>query len=172
VRTQEQVDRIKSEEHYSVFAFSNVVPWLNPQAVDRLPLATALLARVMATAKPIVVAAKDDWKRPRPFLINSRVFPSLEKPKDSAYPSGHSTRATLDALVLAQLSPGNAAAISRRGMQVGDDRVIAGVHYPSDVLAGRKLAQAIFDRMMQEKDFRDELKAAQAEVKAFEQKGG
>jgi acid phosphatase (class A) len=126
----------------------------------------------METAKPIVVTAKAEWNRPRPFLANSRVFPALDKPRDPSYPSGHSTRATLDALVLAQLLPSNAMAIQKRGMEVGDDRVIAGVHYPSDVLAGRKLAQAIFDRMMQEKDFRDELKAAQAEVKAYEQKGG
>jgi acid phosphatase (class A) len=76
----------------------------------------------------------------------------------------------LDALVLADIVPGDTGAIAERGQQIGDDRVIAGVHFPSDVIAGRKLAQTIYNQMASTKDFQDEEKAARAEIKAYLQK--
>ena len=46
----------------------------------------------------------------------------------------------------------------------GDDQVIAGVHFPSDVLAGRVLGRAIFDRLMDNPQFQEDLKQAKMEV--------
>jgi acid phosphatase (class A) len=170
-RTPEQVTRIEQEEDYNVFDFQNVVgAWFTPENVGKMPATNTLLARVMATAAPIVAAAEKDWNRPRPFLLNSRIIPAITRPQDPSYPSGHSTRATLDALVLADIVPGDTGAIAARGQQIGDDRVIAGVHFPSDVIAGRKLAQTIYDQMASTKDFQDEEKAARAEIKAYLQK--
>ena len=170
-RTPQQLELINSEVHYSVFVFDNVVgDWLSKDTIDGLPLTTALLARVMETAKPIAESAKNDWNRPRPFLVNSRVYPPIERPKDSSYPSNHAIRATVDALVLSELAPDEAQAIQARGRQVGDDRIDAGVNFPSDVAAGRKLGQAIFDRLMDDKGFADDLKAAKLEVAAARKK--
>lgn len=170
-RTQAQVDRIKEEEHYNVFVFQNVVgSWFTPEYMAKMPATNRVLARVMETAKPVVVAAKNDFSRPRPFLINSRIVPCIEPPPDGSYPSGHSTRGMLDALVLAQIDPANSQAILMRGEQIGDDRVIAGVHFPSDVIAGRKLAQAIMGQLMSDPEFQAEIKAARAEVDTVQRK--
>jgi acid phosphatase (class A) len=167
-RTPEQVARIEQEKHYNVFDFQNVVGvWFTPAKIGEMPATNTLLARVMETAGPIAAAAKTDFNRQRPFLLNSRIIPALiDRPQDPSYPSVHSVRATLDALVLSDIIPGDTRAILARGQEIGDDRVIAGVHFPSDVIAGRKLAQAIYDQMESSQEFQDDVKAARAKVKA------
>ena len=50
-----------------------------------------------------------------------------------------------------------------RAKLVGDDRALAGQHFPSDVAAGRILAKAIFEKMMQNPDFQGELDKAKEE---------
>jgi acid phosphatase (class A) len=171
-RTQQQLDRINSEIPYSVFVFGDVTGgWFGKDTIDGLSGASGLLGRVMATVKPIVAAAKGDWNRQRPFLINSRIYPPIERPTDSSYPSAHATRAFVDAYVLAELAPDQAQAILSRAQQVGDDRVAAGVEFPSDVEAGKKLAQAIWGRLTADEQFRQELKAAKEEVAAARKRG-
>jgi acid phosphatase (class A) len=166
-RTPDQLAHIKLEEHYSVYVFSDVVGrWFKKETAKTTPEFTALLREVADTTKPIVVGAKNGYKRPRPFLQDARVVPPIEKPKDPSYPSGHSTLGTLDALVLAAAMPDLAAELKLRGERVGDDRVIAGVHFPSDVAAGRILGQAIFDQLMATPKFKDDLAKAKAELVA------
>lgn len=165
-RTPEQVARIEAEKTYDVMAFGNVVgPLLGKVDDGKLPATSALLAGVTATAKPIAETAANDWDRTPPFAVNARIFPAIAKPAGGSYPSPESTQATVDALVLAQLVPDDKQAILARGRQIGDDRVVAGVQFPSDVIAGRVLGQAVFNAMMRDPRFRSDLAAARAEVK-------
>jgi len=48
----------------------------------------------------------------------------------------------LEATLLAQLQPQDREAILARGRQVGFDRPLGGVHYPSDVEAGQAVGAA------------------------------
>jgi acid phosphatase (class A) len=164
-RTPGQVDRIKEEESYGVGLFGESLgPWFAQYRPETMPATAALLNRVAQTAMPVVEAATLYWKRPRPFLLNSRIFPAIPKPGNYSYPSGQSIRATLDALVLAELQPDAAEALRARAQEIGDDQVIAGVHFPSDVLAGRILGRAIFARLADDPAFQEDLKQAKAEV--------
>jgi acid phosphatase (class A) len=47
--------------------------------------------------------------------------------------------------------------------QYGNDRVVLGVHFPSDVAAGRVLGQAIYAALKEKKAYQDDLAAAKAE---------
>lgn len=85
---------------------------------------------------------------------------------EGSYPSGHSTRGMADALILAELVPDARQALLDRGRRIGFDRVIAGVHFPSDVVAGRVLGQAIARALLADPRFRTAVKAAQAEIAA------
>ncbi len=75
------------------------------------------------------------------------MHPPIELPKNASYPSGHSTVGNLDAMILAELIPDQKDALLKRGQQIGDDRIVAGVHFPSDVEAGHKLAEDLFARL-------------------------
>jgi len=168
-RTPEEVTRIKRAIDPNVWLFENVLgPWFTKK---NLPVTAALFARVDATEHPIVESAKKDWSRLRPSLQNSRIHPPIPLPHNTSYPSGHSTVGDLDALILAQLAPDLKDAILARGLQIGDDRVIAGVHFPSDVDAGRTLAHVLFEKLMASPEFQADLAKAKAEVAMVRTKG-
>jgi len=169
-RTPEEVARIKEgAEHLNVWLFENVLgSWF---AKKNLPVTAALLERVNATVYPVIESAKKYWSRPRPFQQDSRIHPPIDLPKNASYPSGHSTFGDLNALVLAELAPDLKDAILARGLQIGDDRVIGGVHFPSDVEAGHTLAHDLFARLMTTPAFQADLAAAKAEVAAVRAKG-
>ena len=163
------VARIKNEqEHLNVYLFAGVLgPWFTEKNV---PVTNALFQRVGATVHPIVDLAKNHWGRQRPFQQDKRILPPLTQKelvglsKNPSYPSGHSTAGDLDALILAELAPDLKDAIIARGLQIGDDRVLGGVHFPSDVEAGRKLAHALFDKFMASPDFQADLAKAKVEI--------
>jgi acid phosphatase (class A) len=166
--TNEQKANARKQEHYSVELFADITgSWFKPGSEGRYQKTQTLIARVNATASPIITAAKIHYDRLRPFQVSPKVKLGLEKaPDGKSYPSGHATAGTLHALVLAELAPELKDALKTRGEQIGDDRVVAGAHFPTDVEAGRKLGQAIFDKLEATPEFKSDLAAAQAEVQA------
>jgi membrane-associated phospholipid phosphatase len=89
-----------------------------------------------------------------------------EDPKHYSYPSGHSTRGTVFALLLAELFPGQREAILAKGREAGWLRVQGGVHYPSDIYAGRVLGQELARDFLHRPEFQADLAAAKAELAA------
>lgn len=58
-----------------------------------------------------------------------------------AFPSGHTTYAFTDSILLGMLTPSLYQSMMMRASEYGDSRVVVGVHYPLDVIAGRALSQ-------------------------------
>ncbi|MTI00341.1 phosphatase PAP2 family protein [Roseibium sp. RKSG952] len=87
-------------------------------------------------------SVKDTYARPRPFLRSPSVHPLVEPSKSPSYPSGHSTHAMFYGQVLADIFPDRAEELVAFAEKLGHARVVAGVHYPSDVIAGQKLGKA------------------------------
>jgi acid phosphatase (class A) len=65
---------------------------------------------------------------------------------------------------LAELVPSRADAILQRGRDYGDSRVVCGLHYPSDVEAGRTIAAAALARLHADPAFRRALDEARSEL--------
>jgi acid phosphatase (class A) len=109
-------------------------------------------------------------RRPRPFLSDSAITPCI--PNDErlrasfSYPSGHAALGWGWALVLAELVPSRTDAIIDRGRDFTWSRVVCGVHYPSDVEAGRTVAAAAIARIHADPDFQREFAAARTELAA------
>jgi len=163
-RTPEEVERIKREVKLNVYLFDTVLgDWFTAK---NLPLTATLFQKVDETEVPIIMSAKKDWHRPRPFKQDSRVKPPIDLPKNDSYPSGHATFGLLNALILAQLAPDLKDQLVARGTQIGDDRIIAGVHFPSDVEAGHKVANALFAKFVASPAFQADLAAAKTEFDA------
>lgn len=125
---------------------------------DELKDYTVLMNKVAGFAARVSEKIKEDFMRPRPYDEDKRLKPCIDKPGGSkAYPSSHATIAATSACILAEVKPNKAADILAYGDYLGELRVIAGVHHPSDIEAARDLAQQICDRLLSEKDFRKDL---------------
>lgn len=83
---------------------------------------------------------------------------------NASYPSGHAMTGWAWALVLAELAPAKANELMAAGKEMGTSRVICGVHYESDVEAGRDLAAAMVARMHADAEFRADMEKARREV--------
>jgi acid phosphatase (class A) len=114
--------------------------------------ATPAALRVFAIAGAKSAVCKLEFHRLRPYAQDPTIHPCIQPPKqdNQSYPSGHAAVAAAVSKLLTRMYPAKAELIRLRGFQVGEDRVIAGVHFPSDVQAGRNLAQAILDEFDQQ----------------------
>lgn len=139
-------------------------------AAAETPVLSRLIQRAGADLFPVVGAAKDRYQRPRPFVTEDGpvcITPSEAFAKSGSYPSGHSASGWLHALLLAEIDPGNAAAIVNRGRAFGESRVVCGVHYLSDVEAGRLAATALVAALHGQHEFEADVDAARAELAAL-----
>lgn len=133
-----------------------------------LPKTDAFFRRVQKETKAVTDTAKNYWQRPRPFVVNTNLV-SADPEKSFAYPSGHSTRATVYALLLAELFPDKRDAILAEGRSIGWRRVEGASHYPTDIYAGRVLAQAIVRELKASQDFQHDFAEVKAEIAAARQ---
>ena len=111
--------------------------------------------------------AKAHFARGRSHLGNDAalcVERSEALDRSFAYPSGHATEGWTFGLVLAALIPERATAILRRGRIYGESRIVCGVHWASDVEAGRSTGAALFAALVGNPAFRADLERARAEL--------
>jgi len=163
-RSKDEIARCEAEAPGTGFFFANVLgKWFNAKS---LPYTAELLSQVNTDTNSISEAAKRRWKRPRPYQADARVKPCIGLENTTSYPSGHATRGIVWATVLAEIFPEHRDELLAKGKQFGDDRVIAGVHYPTDVAAGQKLGAAIAEKLLAHPDFQTDLQRAKDECLA------
>lgn len=163
-RTPEQEQRCKQEVKLSVFLFSNVLgDWFN---AHDLPITEQVMNEAKLNAGQVTTAAKDLYKRVRPPVDNPKIHPCVPLERSFSYPSGHTVAGIVWATLLSEIFPDKREALMSRGKQIGDDRVLAGMHYPTDVIAGRKLGAEIARRLLENESFKAELEKARQECLA------
>ena len=172
-RTAAQAARAREDGDVSVFRFADV---LGPSfAKDKLPKLAAFFDGVRHSESGPVGTVKDYWHRPRPFEADAHIHPIPELKagvanKDgtynASYPSGHSTFGATCAIILSEMVPEKRAALFARGWEFGENRVIGGVHYPTDVEAGRIDAAVLTYAMEQNPQFQKDFTDAKAELRA------
>jgi acid phosphatase (class A) len=139
-----------------------------PISAQDTPQLNMLLRRTLTDAGLATYRAKDHYQRTRPFVALSQpsCTPAEEAmlAKDGSYPSGHSAVGWAFALVLTEIAPQRANALLARGYAYGQSRVICGVHWQSDVEAGRLVAAATVARLHADPVFRAQMAAAGEEV--------
>lgn len=116
--------------------------------VDRHPLTAALFRRVYQDFEQSLMPAKAFYGRQRPYEADRRVKPLLPPPEGDSYPSGHAMDSYLTAILLAQMVPEKRSALFERAASNAQSRVIAGVHYPSDLEGGKLAATALAARLL------------------------
>jgi acid phosphatase (class A) len=131
-----------------------------------LPLLTALSNRMESEGSVASHALKGEFKRPRPYQFDSTLHPVCETvTQPNSYPSGHSIVGYLDAFVLIRIVPEKSREILERADDFAHNRMVCGVHYPSDLAAGREVAYVLFGYLMAQPRFQNDLAAARAETR-------
>ncbi|MCY9308095.1 phosphatase PAP2 family protein [Bacillus inaquosorum] len=95
--------------------------------------------------------AKGYFHYPRPFRweSNSILVPTLvpainsDPSKDGGFPSGHTNAAYLSAFAMAYAVPERYQELLTRASELGNNRIVAGMHSPLDVMGGRVMATGL-----------------------------
>lgn len=163
-RTSNQVQRAKQMANQTVFSFARPVlgDWLN---VRDCPRTAAVFEKIERDRKSIVDdQLKRRWNRTRPYLRSSAVNPVVARPTNTSYPSGHSSAAALWATILSAAFPEKTDLFQKQVHDVMWSRVLGGVHYPSDTLAGNLIGEAIGKKMLESPEMSKALSAIREEL--------
>ena len=84
----------------------------------------------------------------RPVQLDPSVQPLFATPQHPSYPSGHSCFSAAAASVLGHLFPRDAAVFDTLASEASESRLWAGIHFRSDLTAGRALGRAVAERVI------------------------
>lgn len=146
-----------------------------PISQEKTPHLNMLLRRSLLDAGLVTYAAKDHYKRVRPFVAhNDTTCTPAEEPqlrKDGSYPSGHAALGWAWALLLTELAPERTNALVARGLAFGQSRMICGVHWQSDVTSGQAIGAAAVARLHGNATFKAQMALAKAEIDSARAQG-
>jgi len=106
------------------------------------PALKAGLESFMAPVNAAYGGIKRQQARVRPYLAHPELRPCLPPEGTGSFPSGHAVWFRATAELLADLLPERRERLELVGRQGGANRVLCGVHYPSDVEAGQRFGAA------------------------------
>jgi acid phosphatase (class A) len=163
-RTPVEVKSVQADVQLSVFRFADVMG--TAFKTENLPFTTQFFARTLADDADAIGPAKSYFNRPRPFFANHEVKPVVRATVTyGAYPSGHATFAYATAILLAEMVPEKAVMIFERANRYAENRVIGGVHYPTDIEAGRIAGSVIDNVLLHDPRFESDFARATTEVR-------
>ncbi|MCA0033183.1 acid phosphatase [Mesorhizobium sp. B263B2A] len=163
-RTPEMEARAVADAEENVWRFADV---MGPNfSAEKLPKFSAFFDRVAATEGAVVDPAKDIWKRPRPHQLSELVKPAVKLSSSGSWPSGHATVGTMMGIILADMVPERRAEIMARAAEYAHNRVVGGIHYPSDVEMGKISGSVIAAVLLNRDDFKAEYEVARAELRS------
>ena len=135
---------------------------------DRLPVSGPFFDCLAETVEDETRDAKAIFHRTRPYKLPDNqlhILKELKADDSFSYPSGHATYGTVVGLVLAEMIPEKREEIIRRIEDYGYSRMVAGVHFRSDVYAGQVSGAAITASLFTNEEFRMAFEQAKAEIR-------
>lgn len=126
----------------------------------RNPEAETLIKTALRDVGYFILKYKDHYKRIRPDHIDTTLKTVIPNPGHPAYPSGHGGQSHMVGLLLGLLDEKHKDIYMAHAWAIGTRREIAGVHYPSDAVAGRKLAEDVLEKLLEVPAFQEQLKKA------------
>ena len=116
-----------------------------------------MFAHVNNDTEILIDIAKAHFLRQRPPGAKQTHF---------SYPSGHAAFAACTAILLSEMVPEKRGELFARSAIFAESRIIAGVHYPSDVEAGWISGTVVAQSLLMQPKFQADFKVAKAEVRS------
>jgi hypothetical protein len=113
---------------------------------DDAPLASRIYALVNVALIDSEIAcydAKYTYWLARPAMLDPSITTVFTMPSHPSYPSAHSCLSAAAASVLARQFPSEAASLNALTDQSGESRIMAGIHFRTDVDTGKTLGQRV-----------------------------
>jgi acid phosphatase (class A) len=165
-RTPQQVAAAQADDQeQDIFIFRNLFG--SNFTAEKLPVTAALSHHIHSDEGIITKPLKTSFARQRPFQFDNSLKPVCALSKEpNSYPSGHTVSGYLLALTLIQIIPEKQSQIMSRVDDYAHNRIVCGVHYPSDIEAGRNIAYLMFGYMLANPQFQKDLAAAREETRS------
>jgi hypothetical protein len=116
------------------------------------PRAARAYALPFVTLYDVAIAcweAKYTYWAIRPFQLDPEVKPVFTTPNHPSYPAAHACLSIAMARMMGYVFPRDADTFATLGERAAESRVWAGIHYRSDINAGRQLAIAVADKIIE-----------------------
>jgi acid phosphatase (class A) len=166
IRTAAEVAAARADRKTEILRFYGALGF-RVEANPDLPLLRALAARVEDDFRPYVRAAKEKFRRLRPYEIESRLEPCIANVRgDMSYPSGHAVFGYVMADLLAEMVPERERQLIARANEFARQRMVCGVHFATDIEAGREGASWLVAQFNGSAEYRENANAAMAELRA------
>jgi acid phosphatase (class A) len=164
-RTEAQVAAAKADDaEEDIFIYRDVLG--SGFSAEALPLTAALGAHVKNDEPFAGNSMKAAYQRPRPYQFDTTLHPVCKTTEEhNSYPSGHTIMGYLEGFTLAEMVPEKRLEILARADDYAHNRLVCGVHYPSDLAASRQVALAAFGYILATPRFQMELAAARQELR-------
>jgi acid phosphatase (class A) len=161
-RSDADVEAARADRKTEVSRF---YPALGLPATTHLSKVEKLIETAEDDVRLYVRAAKEHFRRLRPAEIEPRLKPCIGNVReDLSYPSGHSAYGYTTAYLLAALAPEKRDALLVRADEFARQRMVCGVHFRTDIDAGRQAARWIVARMSGSQEYADDFAAAEMEL--------
>jgi acid phosphatase (class A) len=134
-----------------------------------LPETSTLLTIVGDEEETDTKAAKKFFHRVRPYSVDTTIKtcePTMPGKAANSYPSGHASLAFSTGVVLAALLPAKSQAIMARASEYAEHRLVCGVHFRSDIVAGQQYGTILALKLMENPVFKAQMAKARAELAA------
>jgi hypothetical protein len=122
--------------------------------LHRMPRTQEFIAAALAVQMTLQMQLKQALACPRPNQMQPLVTPIIGVPAHGSLPSGHAGESYLVSALLGRLMKHDKNAsvvdelLQRMALRIAENRVVAGVHFPIDSVAGRLLAQVVEQHLM------------------------
>jgi hypothetical protein len=120
--------------------------------VHRMPRTLEFLDAALALQMALQMRIKHQLACARPHEMAPNLLPMIDVPSHGSLPSGHAGESALVAALLMHLMASGPASprvmLHRMALRIAENRVVAGVHFPVDSLAGRLLGEAVADYLL------------------------
>jgi hypothetical protein len=108
-----------------------------------------LVSDILRGSAYLLMGVKNFHRRPRPNKLAKKLgiefdFVDLPTAKTLSFPSGHATQSHLLANILSDMFPKHKKSFEKMADDISMSRMMAKVHYPSDIEAGKKMADVLY----------------------------